>query len=212
MAKLRQGILGGITGSIGNVVGSSWKGIPVLKQKALSVSNPKTAGQVEQRAKMSSIVLLTKLILSGIIKPLWDRFAVQMSGYNAFVRANVSCFTAGVFTAFSTFVISIGKIGVTEIQTLAGTSAQQTATIGWVNDGGVGFKLATDLAYIIIYNETTDEFVFKSGDSIRTGIALSADFSVNLNINDILHGYLAFRRADGTMVSNTGYKTFTVTA
>ena len=48
MGILKQGILGGFSGKVANVVGTSWKGIAVIKAMPLSVANPKTAGQVAQ--------------------------------------------------------------------------------------------------------------------------------------------------------------------
>ena len=41
MAIISQGILGGISGKIGNVVGGSWKGIDYLRIMPASVANPK---------------------------------------------------------------------------------------------------------------------------------------------------------------------------
>ena len=46
MAKVRQGILGGFRGRVGNIVGTGWKGIAVMKSLPLTVANPRTAGQV----------------------------------------------------------------------------------------------------------------------------------------------------------------------
>lgn len=70
MATIKQGILGGFSGRVGTIVGTSWKGIAVMKSLPLSVANPKTAGQVGQRTKFSSVVALASVILSSIIKPL----------------------------------------------------------------------------------------------------------------------------------------------
>jgi hypothetical protein len=42
MGKISQGILGGISGKVGNVIGGSWKGIDYIRVKPSSVANPRT--------------------------------------------------------------------------------------------------------------------------------------------------------------------------
>ena len=41
MGKINQGILGGVSGQVGNVIGGTWKGIDYLRIKPSSVANPK---------------------------------------------------------------------------------------------------------------------------------------------------------------------------
>lgn len=68
MGKIKSGIFGGVSGKVGNLTGSSWKGIPVIKSRPQSVAYPATTGQVAQTTKMSAIVSFSKQILSGWIK------------------------------------------------------------------------------------------------------------------------------------------------
>ena len=88
MGVIKRGILGGFSNKVGNVVGSTWKGIAVVKSMPLSVANPRSAGQVKQRTFFKHMTILASGTLSSIIKPLWDRFASNMSGYNAFISTN----------------------------------------------------------------------------------------------------------------------------
>src|SRR5690606_508733 len=45
MGIIKQGILGGFSGKVGNVVGASWKGIDYIRSLPSSVSNPRTPGK-----------------------------------------------------------------------------------------------------------------------------------------------------------------------
>lgn len=54
MGKIGQGILGGLSGKVGNIIGASWKGINYIRIKPVSVANPRTVGQVNQRNKFSA--------------------------------------------------------------------------------------------------------------------------------------------------------------
>lgn len=53
MGTIKQGILGGFSGKVGTVIGSSWKGFSYMRGRAQSVKNPRTEGQVEQRSKFA---------------------------------------------------------------------------------------------------------------------------------------------------------------
>ena len=85
MAIIKRGILGGFSNKIGNVVGTSWKGISVMRSLPQSVHNPRTVLQTRQRRKFATVSAIGSSILDLIIKPYWDPIAIRMSGYNKFV-------------------------------------------------------------------------------------------------------------------------------
>lgn len=55
MGKIKQGILGGFSGTTGSVVGASWKGIAYMRGKAQSIKNPRTTKQVDNRTRFGKI-------------------------------------------------------------------------------------------------------------------------------------------------------------
>jgi hypothetical protein len=204
MATIKQGILGGFSGKIGNIVGSSWKGIAVMKTKPLSVANPQTAGQIAQREFFSDCVFAAKQILAGTIKPLWDRFAVKMSGYNSFVKENIGKIKP-VSDLASKVKISNGAMAATEIDTSVINVDLAKLTVTWVDDTGEGLKLATDKAYIVAFDdefEVVQEWPAGAARSAETSGVLEGAFTAGSDY----HVYLAFRRLDGTVVSQTSYK------
>ena len=210
MGKIPQGILGGVRGSVGNVTGASWKGVNYLKTKPLSVANPRTSGQVGQRNKMSGVVMVAVFLLTAIVKPLWDRFASKMSGYNDFVRSNIALFINGVLATPANLVISKGKMAKTDIDSISPQKASHPQTINWVDDSGEGYKLATDIFYGVMWNESTDEWAFSTYNNKREDGESCIDLETLPVTGNILHTWIAFKRADGTIVSNTAYKTITV--
>ncbi|MDD2265168.1 MAG: DUF6266 family protein, partial [Bacteroidales bacterium] len=46
MGTIKQGILGGFSGKVGNIVGASWRGIDYIRSMPASVRNPRTVAQV----------------------------------------------------------------------------------------------------------------------------------------------------------------------
>lgn len=111
MAVIKQGVLGGFSGKIGGVIGSSWKGIAIIKAMPLSVAQPVTAKKTNAKARFTSVVSLSTDILLDTIKPLLDRTAVQMSGYNAFASMNKACFDHTGLINKADLKISKGKVG-----------------------------------------------------------------------------------------------------
>lgn len=212
MARLSQGILGGISGKIGNVVGSSWKGIAVVKSKPLSVANPRSSGQIAQRNKMSFIVAFATQILADTIKPLWDRFAQKQSGYNAFVQANISNVDNNELVDPSLFQISKGKMEATDINSVV-VSAASGEALAYFNTDAVGsYALESDLAYLVAYNSATGEVATNPVKTLRSFGEAVATFKQDITVGQPVYCWLAFRRADGTIVSSSSYESATVTA
>ena len=205
MARLPQGILGGVLGKVGNVVGSSWKGIPILKSRPLSVANPRTTKQVAQRTKMTNIVAFAQPLLSSIIKPLNDRFAQQASGYNDFVSRNIHLFTGVMPSPAADLKISVGKMAAVIVQLPPIMSEGEVVTISFPTTLPDAFASATDLVYAVAYNETQKDFGTSGGLVVRDVGTATINMGSPLALEDVIHVWLAFRRADGTIVSNTGY-------
>lgn len=111
MGIIKQGILGGFSGKVGSVVGTSWKGRAVMKAMPLSVANPRTSGQVNQRTKFTQCVALAKSLLGGSIALLDNPFAGSISGYNRFVKRNIVAFVNDGTLIPSQLTISQGALG-----------------------------------------------------------------------------------------------------
>lgn len=210
MAVIKQGIFGGFSGRVGNVVGTSWKGIAVMKALPLSVANPRTSGQVEQRGKFSLIVVLGSLLLSSIIKPLWDRFAMRMSGYNSFVKQNISLVVSDEITTPEDFRLSVGKMSSTDISSVGMTNLSPLVTVAWSDDAGSGFRLHTDLAFAVVFTANLEKIGYSSVPVARSEESIEFSLNTPAATSDVFFCYLSFMRVDGTIVSTSFYKLKTV--
>lgn len=212
MGTIKQGILGGFSGKVAGVVGSSWKGIAVIKSLPLSVANPRTAAQTAQRNKFAGVVAIASTMLATVVKPMWDRFAQGESGYNAFVKRNIGAFNLSGELDPTLLVISSGKMAATPIASVEAENGNQTLNIVWADDSGQGLKLQTDNAYALVVD--ADGIVLGSGSDGNE--RQDEDYSVPLNriivTGESLTCYLAFKRADGTVVSDSSYLAKVVTA
>lgn len=210
MAILKQGILGGVKGKVGSVVGSSWKGIATLRSLPLSVTNPRTAAQVGNRARFSDVVALATNLLSAIIKPLNDRFASAMSGYNLFVQRSRDCFTpAGIFVP-ANLILSRGKLGATDIDSVIADEDSNTVTINFNSVLSNGYQSATDRAYAVVMSSNGVVLGYSAGIKSRSQGLVEVTVSHDLVENESISCYLSFLRADGTMCADSTYATVEV--
>jgi hypothetical protein len=210
MSKLTSGILGPLKGKIGGVVGSTWKGIPVLKTKPASVANPRTSAQVTQRNAFSAVVAIARIILVSIIKPLNDRFAQGQSGFNQFVSRNIGNWDGETLSTPENIEIARGVL-----QPLDTFNAGEGATadeigVSWVDNTGDGDALATDELYIAVYNVTKGTIEGFSNVATRDEESVTVSFDGTVEAADVIHVYGALKRADNTKVSSTMHDQYSI--
>ena len=211
MGTIKQGILGGFSGKVGPVVGSSWKGIAVIKSKPLSVTNPNSAGQQAQRGAMSRIVEVARLLLASLLQPFWNPFAQGQSGYNRFVSENIASFDATGLSSPANFYSMRGSLLGAAISTGTAGAAANTVIFNWTNNAGQSDALGTDEAVLVYYNETQDYWVVDNSGTLRS--AGTKTLTDNLvAASDNLHLYLGFSRPDISKVSDSSYKAVTAGA
>lgn len=212
MGTIKSGILGGFSGKVGGVVGTSWKGIAVMKALPQSVANPRTNAQVAQRENMSAMVTTAGRLLGNYVRPLWDRFAQGMSGYNAFVQANIYLFTGGVMYDVDMFVLSKGKMAATTPVIPTVHAGDTQIIITYSNAITDSFQQSTDTIYCAARLATSDTWGLMATTATRLGGTITINFSEPLPLNETVHVYLSARRADGTVVSDTGHAAKVVVA
>lgn len=91
MGTIKQGILGGFSGKVGTVIGSSWKGISYMKGRAQSVKNPKTAAQTMQRNYFKQLAALAAQLSDDQIHALFPRSVKGMTPRNLLLRQIDAC-------------------------------------------------------------------------------------------------------------------------
>lgn len=100
MGKISQGVLGGFSGKVGNVVGGTWKGIDYMRIKPANVSNPRTAGQVDQRSKFT-ITLRFLQTMTDFLRVGFKLYANKMTQFNAAMSYNLNNAITGTYPNFS---------------------------------------------------------------------------------------------------------------
>ena len=205
MGVIKRGILGGFSNKVGNIVGSTWKGIAVIKSLPLSVANPRTAGQILQRGKFSQLTILGSLLLSSIIKPLWDRFATNMSGYNAFISANRNAFMSNGEMDISKLVLSRGRM--LAPQALLPSANGNAVTVQVTNPVNDRFALPTDRLYIAVIDTGSRDVGLASITATQRGtgstVTVTGTLKANFDNKSDMGFFVGYMRADGSEVSES---------
>jgi len=152
MARITLGsMVNTISGSIGEMVYSTWKGISYIRRKATTIVNSQSTDQAAIRTRIAECAKYWNDTLTVAQKDAWEIYAASLpigggapgdiikpakgpfSGYTAFLRNNLIAFT-GAAIAMGAF-IAVAPIGVTPPDapiSVAAAYAAGAMTVDWV--------------------------------------------------------------------------------
>lgn len=206
MAKLSKGILGGISGTVGNVVGGRWRGIDYIRSKPSSVKNPKTEGQLAQRMRFSMVMNFLKKS-RAFIGIGFQNSGQGQTAMNRAMSLNVREAITGTYPDLEinpeALVVSTGDL---QGASTAGMdlSVAQEATFTWNNEAGSGNAFNDDGAMVLLFNTAKQAVVYslygasREDETVQIGVPQSWS-------GDPVAGYLAFRSESGRDVSESIY-------
>jgi hypothetical protein len=206
MGKINQGILGGFSGKVGNVIGGNWKGIDYMRVKPASVANPQTEGQVDQRSKFSNVLQFLQP-MKDFVKVGYKNYAIKMTQFNSamsYILKNAVIGSYPNFTIdYANALISRGSLS-GAMNGAAASSAAGAVEFTWGDNSSEGNAQATDKALILAYNKTKGEAIFVTNGAVRTAgtqtLTVPDDFS-----GDSVECFIAFISEDGLSVANSKY-------
>jgi hypothetical protein len=208
MGTIARGIIGGVSGKVGTVVGSSWKGVSTLKARPLSVAQPVTALRTAEILRLTNINLVWQLIKDSHLKDQYNKVAKKMSGYNLFIKRNKSLFDLYYPSPQANFVYSegiIAKCNTFNIETQWGSG---NIELEWSNNSILPNQHSTDVPLILLFDEQNEIALFSG---IIPGITrISGGYWWNIDplwtgINKYTWAYLMFLSADHSQYSMQNY-------
>lgn len=203
MGTLKEGILGGFSGKVGTIVGSTWKSVHYIRALAINIKDPKTEKQLQQRDRFRVVINFLKII-TPLIRIGYRNYEQERSAYNAaasyLLRYAVTADSQGAVLDFEKVRMSRGSLTPAQEATIAMKGNEATFT--WTDNSGTGDAMATDLAMLLVYNKERQEAAY----SIAT--ATRADTTATLTLptdwgSEALAAYLSFCSEDGELVANS---------
>lgn len=170
MSVTQNVLIGKTKQSIGNATFTTWKGINVMKSKAISVANPRTQGQVYQRTMLANFVKLYRLNAAAF-NAGFRQLAVKMSAYNAASSANlrsgsISNNTTDIVADFISLQLAKGSLYPSATTAVASSGTGELIVNGW--GAPEADQLSTDKLYIVVYNVRADLLGVQLGASVRS--------------------------------------------
>ena len=207
MGTIKQGILGGFSGKVGTVIGSSWKGISYMRGQAQHVKNPRSAGQVNQRSKFN---LVLNFLQPNVpyIRIGYKSQAAKQTEFNAAFSYHIKNAVTGSYPNYAMdytkVVVSKGSLTQVTDGAVNWTAAQSKLTFSWTDNSGVGNALATDKAMPFIYNKTKNETIYNTAGATRTTHTQSLTVPNDWE-GDKVEVYLGMVSEDGKEVADSIY-------
>jgi hypothetical protein len=206
MGTIKQGILGGFSGKVGTVIGSSWKGQAVMRGIAPHTADAKSDGQLTQRLKFAVVMKFIQSMVQ-FIRIGFKNYAIGMTQLNAAFSHNIQNAVLGTYPNitidFPNALVSRGNLPPALNQVAASVIAG-TIVFTWVDNSDEIGASATDKNLLLIYNPGKNQAVFFKdlagrADGTQT-VTVPRSFT-----GDLVHCYIAFETADGFEQSNSKY-------
>ncbi|MBE7174408.1 MAG: hypothetical protein INR73_27805 [Williamsia sp.] len=204
MARIPKGILGPLSGSVGTVVGASWKGINYIRSKPIDAKRESTVDQLDHQLKFSTVVGFVQP-LTAVVEITYKKYAVGMSEYNAAFSYNYANALAGV-TPDYTIDYAKALVSRGDLPNAVNMKASITGTdifFTWEDNSGVGKAATTDMSVIVAYCPELSQTLFSNLAATRSAGAATlkvADF-----VDRTVQTWLSFVSKDGKEASNSFY-------
>lgn len=203
MGTIKQGILGGFSGRVGTVVGSTWKSVHYMRALAVSVNNPNTEKQQSQRNKFSTALNFLKT-MTPFVRIGYKNYTKDQSAFNAAMSYILKNATTGdganAAIDYNKALVARGSLATAVNATVTVESGKASYT--WTDNSGAGDARATDSAMLLAYNKNKKEAVYKVDSVTRSETKAELALPTNWS-DDALAVYLSFYSTDSRNVANS---------
>ncbi len=206
MGIIKQGVLGGFSGKVGNVVGGSWKGIDYMRIMPASVANPQTEPQMDQRSKFTTVLRFLQP-LTQFLRTGFKNYAIRMTAFNNAMSYNLRNAIGGAYPLYEIdYTKALVARGSLTAALNPGTASTVAATVefNWDDNSTVGDASTLDKSLVVVFNPTKGEAVYQLGQADRIDLTQSVVVPVAFT-GDQVQCFLAFMKEDGSLVSNSKY-------
>lgn len=212
MATLKNGILGGVRGKIGNVVGSSWNGIDYLKTLPSHYTDAKTEVQVSNRSKFLRVIRFLQPI-TEFIRVGFKSQAVKKTAFNAATAYHYHNAITGeypdIVMDFTKVMVSRGNL-TGAYNAGAASSTPAKIQLSWMDNSGGGSAKSDDVAMVVVYHPQLLEshFTLNAGSRADAGAELTLPQSFSGGKVEVYLGFMALDALGSQAmksVSNSAY-------
>ncbi|MBS1564207.1 MAG: hypothetical protein JST39_07445 [Bacteroidetes bacterium] len=205
MGRIKKGILGGFQGTVGTVVGATWKGIDYMKSLPVSSGGDPSPAQIAARAKFGLAVGFLKSF-KGLLEFSFQDDAVYQTGFNAAMAQMYRNAITGTYPSYQIsypqVILSRGGLPNAGAPSAAAGAAGKIVW-HWTDNTGLGIAQANDKAVLISYCESLNISAFTIAPDLRSA------GTATLNVVGFgglpVHTWIAFTSDDKSEVATSIY-------
>ena len=204
MGTITKGILGGFSGTVGTVIGGTWKGIDYMRSQPAKRSGSFTQAQLDQQVKFALVVKFLQS-MTAFVMLSFRNFAIQMTGFNSAMSYNLKNAVTGIYPDYTLdySMVLVSRGDLPNATAPAASTAGSNVTFTWTNNAGMGKALATDKAMLVVYCEDYNMCIYTTGSAARSAGTDLLD--VSTFSGKTVQTYIGFISEDGKDVAGSIY-------
>lgn len=208
MGKTQLGVLGDVSGKVGPVVFSKWKGIGIVKARPAFKKNRQVTDK--QQAQLDRFKLVGDFVkmMAGLFNVTYTDIKGGMTGSNSALAQIMSNAVTGIYPDlkldYSKVSIAQGRLPVGDF-TPATADATGMLTFNWSDDSAssIGSAKPDDKAIVVAWCEENQHGNYSIGPALRSD--KQATLSVQSFKGKTVHTWLAFISASDKHTSRSVY-------
>lgn len=205
MGRVKEGAFGGFSGKVGKVVGASWRDIDYIRSLPARVNDPKTKKQLKQRSRLSVAMNFLGTITPFLRIGFQSQATGRMTAFNAAMSYNMKFAVKegdqGVGLDYPNVLVSQGLLS--NASNVHAEVGESELRVHW-EANAEGKSHADDMAMLVAHNPARGVSVYDLNAGKRANKKAGLPLPPGWKGNDI-ETYLAFKAADGTVVSDSLY-------
>ena len=203
---MKDGILGGLSGKIGNVVGSTWRGKNVLRSAPSTSKKPASKAQKKQRDKFKDVSAFL-IPIKGILTKTFGAKVGVKSPYNFamsyHMKEAVQQTPAGFQLEYSKILIGKGSLCGLE-NPLVKTLPIHRLQVSWDDNSTQGLAYPNDTFLIVAYAASLKSFQYAMEDSKRETTQYTHNFEESF-YGETVHVWATFYNAELAIAATSSY-------
>ena len=205
MGIISKGILGPVSGTVGTVIGGSWKGIAYIRSQSTSRRTEFTLPQLEQQRKFATTIAFLQPMVA-FLSFTFREFAVKKSGFNSAFSYTLKHAIAGSYPDYEIdYSLALVSRGDLPNATTPAAAAPTTTSIHytWTDNSGVGKAAPTDQSLLVVYCPSRNQCLFSTSGGERSAGAATID--VTPFQGQTVQTYIGFVSENGKDIANSMY-------
>ena len=204
MAKIPDGLLGHVSGGIGPLVGSKWKGLSVIRSRPPLKRRKSSESQLKQMAKMALVSSFVQP-LSGFLNRYYP-LTLNMSSFNRAISYNMRNAIDGDYPdfriSFTRVLLGVGDLLQVDMP-LTVSELPGYLYFSWTDNSFTGSARATDRMFVAVYCGELKQWITKENGPSRNAFSYTLDVSAFSGKS--VQTYIGFASDDAKYVTTSLY-------